>query len=37
MDKRWPGGIAKAEGLDDGPAHGKITIAKLRWTMPPIM
>jgi len=35
MDKRRPGGIVKAEGLGDGPAHGKIAIAKLRLTMPP--
>jgi hypothetical protein len=37
MDKRRPGGIVKAEGLGDGPAHGKIAIAKLRLTMRPIM
>jgi len=29
------GGIVKAEGLGDGPAHGKAAIAKLRLTMPP--
>jgi hypothetical protein len=25
----YPGGIVKAEGLGDGPSHGKIAIAKL--------
>jgi hypothetical protein len=33
--KRQPGGIVKAEGLGDGPAHGKVAIAKLRLTLPP--
>jgi hypothetical protein len=32
---RQPGGIVKAAGLGDGPTQGKITIAKLRLTMPP--
>jgi len=32
---RLPGGIVKAAGLGDGPAQGKIAIAKLRLTMPP--
>jgi len=30
------GGSVKAEGLGDGPAHGKGAIAKLRLTLPPI-
>ncbi len=36
--KHQPGGIVKAEGLGDGPAHGKFAIAKLRrlrLTLPP--
>jgi hypothetical protein len=32
--KRQPGGIVKAEGLGDGPAHGKSAIAKLRRGFP---
>jgi hypothetical protein len=35
--KRQPGGIVKAEGLGDGPAPGKVAIAKLRLTMLPTM
>ena len=31
------GGSVKAEGLGDGPAHGKVAIAKLRLTLPPTM
>jgi hypothetical protein len=31
-----PGGSVKAEGLGDGPAHGKAAIAKLRLTLPPV-
>jgi len=33
----FPFAIGKAFGLADGPAHGRIAIAKLRLTMPPIM
>ncbi len=29
------GGSVKAEGLGDGPLHGKVAIAKLRLTLPP--
>jgi hypothetical protein len=29
------GGIVEAEGLGDGPAHGKDVIAKPQSTMPP--
>jgi hypothetical protein len=29
------GGSVKAEGLGDGPAHGKSAVAKLRLTLPP--
>jgi hypothetical protein len=30
-----PGGILKAEGLGDGPAHRQIAIPKLRLRLPP--
>jgi hypothetical protein len=35
--QHWiPGGSVKAEGFGDGAAHGKLTIVKLRLTLPPI-
>jgi hypothetical protein len=33
--QRATGGSVKAEGIGDGPAHGKAAIAKLRLTLPP--